>query len=430
MSKDLHCPEVSTSTSETTLTGAILDTNPVSSLLKLARDIDPGTQEIDPLSSKFLAHEISDTAQISLESLLSEQKHRRLAEEAGTKAQHLLVHLLSLLQILQKQLSSISDNDKEECIHPIRVDIEKLLNEIPAWLKDTSDEPREVDTSHPTVEHDNDLDKELDSKPKKPSSLPNESDEIRIKTFGGFEISFGDTTITDFKNAKGKQLLKYLLINRRRIVPKEELMELLWPNHDELSARNNLNVVVYSVRHTVRDYIGSLKFIVFNDGGYQINPRLRISADFEEFTALSAKGLHDLETDNIETAIPSLERAEKLYLGDFLSDDLYLDWTDAPREAYKDKYINILFSLDSSHKKLKNSNKRIEINKRILQIDGCNELAHQSLMEIYDQKCQRHLALKQYKQAQATLSRELGVEPCEQLESLYKQIGARSSCSN
>ncbi|MGV6817956.1 MAG: AfsR/SARP family transcriptional regulator [Thiotrichales bacterium] len=407
----------------------LLDEKTVSSLLKLVRDIDPGTQEIDPLSSKFLAHEISDTAEISLQSLLSEQKHRRLADEAGTKARHLLAHLLSLLQILQKQLSVVSSRDLDECMHPIQGDIEKLLNDIPPLLSiDNNTDNGKLADLPPSAEN-NHLNQSPPLSSKQANTFSPDSDEIRIKTFGGFTISVDGDTVSEFKNAKGRQLLKYLLVNRHRIVLKEELMELLWPNHDEFSARNNLNVVVYSVRHAMRDYIGNTKFVLFSNGGYQINPQLRISTDFDEFSALTDKAQRDSENGEVAIATPELERAEELYQGCFLPEDLYADWTLALREKYRENYINLLFSLDSAYQTFDEPNKRIEINKRILEIDECNEIAHLNLMKIYDQTCQRHLALKQFKLAKAVLSKELGVGPNKQLESLYNLIGAHPSCA-
>ena len=75
--------------------------------------------------------------------------------------------------------------------------------------------------------------------------------ELKVDTFGRFRLTIRGEDFTECANAKGKQLLKFLLTHRQRVSPKEELMELLWPGHDSVSARNNLNVLVYG-------FVGSL----------------------------------------------------------------------------------------------------------------------------------------------------------------------------
>lgn len=396
---------------------------PVSALLNLARDINPDTLELDLGASKVLTHEILGATENSLESLLTEQKHFRLAEESGAKARHQLEHLRNLLRILKSEISHLSSARKSntKLTEQLSISIEELLGELSAWVDSEAGTPVDLTETQGVIENSTLQGKSPSPRARTPDS-PAEPYEMAIKTFGGFGIRFGDDIAENFKNAKGKQLLKYLIVNRRRIVPKEELMELLWPNYSELSARNNLNVVVYSLRHSAREYIGEESLILFTDGGYQFNPKLDITTDFEEFDAQLDKGLRDLLEKNEERAIPNLLRAESLYNGPFLDEDLYVDWTENIRESYREKYIVSLESLDSAYASIGTHEKRVNLNKKILAQDNCNELAHQHLMEAYDRTGQRHLAIRQFQHAERTLKKELGVEPGEPLRAICTLI--------
>lgn len=394
---------------------------PVSALLDLVREFNPDTLENEPTGTKILAHEISSIAQTSLQSLLDEQKYFRLAEESGTAAKHQLDHLFNLLKILKCQLLDLTAEDSSDprWFQPPNLDIEQLLKELTCWIEEPLPFPAYPEKNAFTLNE-----PESRQKLKKGGSQSRKihSNEIHIKTFGKFEITFDLEPANEFKNAKGKQLLKYLIINRRRIIPKEELMELLWPSHDELSARNNLNVVVYSLRRAAKEYIGEEPLIRFSDGGYQFNPKLNITTDFEEFDALIDSGIKNLKNQYFSQAIEQLQRAESLYNGRFLDEDIYTEWTEAPRESYKEKFILGLESLDNAYCAAGEHEERIELNKRILEQDNCNELAHQHLIEAYDKLGHRHLALRQYQQVSRILQKELGVTPGDGLTALQARI--------
>ena len=61
---------------------------------------------------------------------------------------------------------------------------------------------------------------------------------LQIQMLGSFSISMGDERIDDSANRSHKVwlLLAYLIYNRRRIVPQEELVDLLWG--DESNSAN------------------------------------------------------------------------------------------------------------------------------------------------------------------------------------------------
>ena len=50
---------------------------------------------------------------------------------------------------------------------------------------------------------------------------------------------------------KARAVFQYLLIHQDRPIRRDVLMSLQWPDHSHTSARNNLNVALYSLRNTL-----------------------------------------------------------------------------------------------------------------------------------------------------------------------------------
>src|SRR5436190_24288720 len=73
----------------------------------------------------------------------------------------------------------------------------------------------------------------------------------RIELFGGLRAVREERVVTHFPTQKAASLLAYLALTAgRRQQPhsREELTELLWPEHDTEAARNSLRVALHALR--------------------------------------------------------------------------------------------------------------------------------------------------------------------------------------
>src|SRR5689334_11894740 len=71
----------------------------------------------------------------------------------------------------------------------------------------------------------------------------------RIKLFGGLRAQLGERVVTRFKTQKVASLFAYLAYNLRQAHSREILIELLWPESDALTLRNNLSVALSTLRN-------------------------------------------------------------------------------------------------------------------------------------------------------------------------------------
>ncbi len=83
--------------------------------------------------------------------------------------------------------------------------------------------------------------------------LPAPEPGVVISTFGRFEVSVDGTPVpaTAWQSRRARDLLRVLVARRGRAVPRLELCELLWPDHDPDTTSHRLSVLLSIVRGVV-----------------------------------------------------------------------------------------------------------------------------------------------------------------------------------
>jgi len=202
-------------------------------------------------------------------------------------------------------------------------------------------------------------------------------------------------------------------------------MEALWPSCEPSVANNNLRAAVHSLRQTLSLAGGTddnFAWMLFQDGNYQINPEAALWVDAEHFENHWSVG-RQLERDGkIVEAIREYETAEALYVGDYLEDDLYEEWTFMRREALKDTYLTMLGKLADYSMQAGDYEGCIAYCQRILLREACREDAYQRLMRCYNRLGRRDRAIVWYRLYERTVRKELDVEPLHAMVTLYHKL--------
>ncbi len=244
---------------------------------------------------------------------------------------------------------------------------------------------------------------------------------LTVHLLGAFQARVNGHPIENLPRGQVLMLFQFLLVHRERSTPREVLMETFWPNVTPESARNSLNVALYNLRKAVAG-IDEEQLVLFQSGGYQINPAFECWLDFEEFEQLYRAGKKARIDGNIETEASSYEACVSLYQGDFLEDEPYEDWPVLTRERLRLAYLEALDRSSQISYTRKQYSASIELCQRLLIADDCREDAHCRLMRCYVQQGQYHLAIRQYQTCVETLERELGVDPAPSTRELYERI--------
>ena len=187
---------------------------------------------------------------------------------------------------------------------------------------------------------------------------PVKTGRIEIRTLGAFEVLDDGQPMptSEWGSKRARTLLKRLVAADGWPVTRDELIDLLWP--DELSDRLNarLSVQLSAVRRVLRGAVVADRSAV------------RLDLDAVDVDVTSWKRLDD------DAAI--VDR----YLGDFLPDDRFDDWTAPVREALRARFV------EAAHRELERATTDDDIGRvdsvarRLLEGDRYDEQAHRALV--------------------------------------------------
>jgi len=259
---------------------------------------------------------------------------------------------------------------------------------------------------------------------------------LTITTFGELRFQVGDEIISGFNSRKAEALLVYLAVEKNSVHRRESLFTLMWPEMMEISARNNLRQVLFSLRRAMPEVASlenekeSVPLLLADRQTVQINPAAAVEVDIHQIDRLLDEiKVHDhLNLAGCQVCGESLEKVVALYQGNFLA-DFYLEdsaefeeWAEANREDYRSKILNTLEGLTEINIQQGNYDQARGYAEEQLKVDPLREIAYRQLMELYSKSGQRTEALRTYQRCTRILKLELGTNPSRETTGLYEII--------
>ena len=231
-----------------------------------------------------------------------------------------------------------------------------------------------------------------------------------IRTLGHFAVLRDGRPVaaSEWQSKKARELLKILVAQRGQSLPRDALMELLWPDDEPGRTSNRLSVALNVVR-SVLDPERRLEqdYFVATDGDAVRLVLPHVSVDLEEFLTTAAAAMSAFRGGRAEA--PSLlERAEKMYGGDFVEEDRYEDWAAPMRDEVRAAYSDVLRTLAFYEASLETPSTRFHL--RSLALDPYDEDTHLGLVSILVASGRHGEARRAYRQYVARM-REIDVEP-------------------
>lgn len=261
------------------------------------------------------------------------------------------------------------------------------------------------------------------SPPAERAALPPATVEARL--LGTFELRVDGLSVTTWSGQRGVSVLRYLLSRRRHACPRDELLAEFWPDVAPPAARNRLQVAVSGVRRALLE-VTNLYVIEYAEGGYRINPKLRVKTDVNRFEAALSTARDAEHAGDTQGALVAYQEAIGYYRGDFASDAPYEQWTLLPRESLRIAYIDALDRLSGIQLGLGQLDDCIATGHRMLDVDHCREDAHRLLMRCYAGQGRVYQAIRQYEFCRRVLNATLQTEPGLQTTQLYRAVRAGS----
>jgi DNA-binding SARP family transcriptional activator len=251
--------------------------------------------------------------------------------------------------------------------------------------------------------------------------------DVTALILGPLELSVAGRRVVRWNSLKARAVFQYLLIHRGRPVRRDVLMDLQWPNHTYTSARNNLNVALYSLRNTLEGPWQGLQPILYQDGCYALNSELKWWIDRDEFLTTINKAHLVRSSGRPMEAISHYQKAVKLYRGSLFEDDSTGDWYLAEQRHLNELYLQALESLGDIYLDLGEPVSAQKFAQLALARDPCCESVHRLLMRCYAAEHKQQLVSRQYGICVRALRDELGVSPGAETLRLFHDLTSVSS---
>jgi DNA-binding SARP family transcriptional activator len=264
------------------------------------------------------------------------------------------------------------------------------------------------------------------TRPATMGGMPAAGADVAALVLGPLEVSVAGGRVLRWSSLKARAVFQYLLIHQDRPVRRDLLMELEWPDHTRNSARNNLNVALYSLRNTIDRPRRGIQPILYRDGCYLLNPELTWWIDRSEFLSALDRAALACRREDQQQAIDAYQEAVRLYRGQLFEDDSAGEWFLPEQRRLTDRYLRALGHLAEIHCDRGEFNVAIQSGQLAINADPCCEPAHRVLMRCYARQNQQQLVSRQYRWCVDALRAELGVLPGAETVQLFRALTTAS----
>lgn len=260
---------------------------------------------------------------------------------------------------------------------------------------------------------------------------------IRVYLFGNFTVERLVTEFTSSDTARYEQvareewrsrgpaisLLKLLLCRSSRRLPRDVILDTLWPETDEDKANKSLDVAASILRTVLR--VGNEKSLLTTTHsgsvgiiGLPNQQRLWVDADaFDAYLTIAARA----ESEG-QDPLPYLEAAQQLVKGDFLEDDIYEDWAQTRRTAIDAARRRLVHRLANIYKQRGFIDRAEALLQTFLVENPTDEDALCQLVEILAQQGRRQEAVDLYRKTARTLQEEQGKKLSPRTRELVERV--------
>jgi len=254
---------------------------------------------------------------------------------------------------------------------------------------------------------------------------PTQPPPLRANLLGPVRLALGERSIPDhaWPRRAARTLLLLLLATPGHRLPRDRVLDLLWPETPPAAAVNALGVALHALRRVLEPDLRAGRASAYVEtAGDTVALRAEsaawVDADAFEATLVRAAMAPPAERPAL------LREALTLYGGDFLSDEPEADWSLAQRERLRRAWRGAVVDLAEHDLASSHPLAAVPALERLVAADPCDEATHRALMRSYAAAGRRFEALGQFERCAKTLRDELGTEPEVETTALAAEIRA------
>lgn len=252
-----------------------------------------------------------------------------------------------------------------------------------------------------------------------PCTVP-DGTRVEVRLLGCFKVRRADHDVasSSFGGRRSRQFLQILLTSRGRLVPKDALIEALWPDRDLADLRGNLAVLASRARHA----LGEANLILSRPGGYLYADDDRTWVDAEAFTREVERGRTSLGSGSVVGAMRAYRSALALWTDDPLVEDMYTEWAERFRLRFSLLYEEALAGLAKASLELGQAVIAQDAARQLTQRAPFSEEGHVLLMKALTAAGNSAGAIRAFHEWRDRLAAELGVDPSSEAQGVFQHI--------
>ena len=180
----------------------------------------------------------------------------------------------------------------------------------------------------------------------KMSEIRENDDRLYVTFFGSFSMTYNGKTITDKAKNNENQfnyLMQLMTHFRKEGVGKNVLLNALFSGRDLHNPNHAIHSVMYNAKKRLESYgLPKLNYFVAREGKYYWNEKVEVVEDVKVFDDLIA--MADKEEDE-DYKISLYEEAIYVYQGDFLENQIGLNWITKENWRYRKVFVETVNKL-------------------------------------------------------------------------------------
>ncbi len=250
---------------------------------------------------------------------------------------------------------------------------------------------------------------------------------LQILALGGLEVSVGDRTLgpSAWRSVRARRLFQLLLLNRFRWVPREVILEALWPETDPERGANNLWQTMHLLRRTLEPELKEARqsaYIRTREEACRLAAGDGYHFDVELFESAVAAGDREWQQDRPRAAEKAWRQALDLYRGDLFAENPYEEFTISDRERLRELFLRCLTHLLTRCERGKRWEECAALSRRALELDPYQEDLHRHRIQALLALGHRREGLDAYHAYEKMVVQEMGLMPNRAMRALADRI--------
>lgn len=248
---------------------------------------------------------------------------------------------------------------------------------------------------------------------------------LKVITLGNFNVIDNEGSLTDRYSSSLKvwELFKFLITYRDELILPEKIIDSIWPDSDYQDPNRTLRALIFRLRKILSEhsYNDGKDIIVHCQGCYKLVTSKLYYVDVIEFEEIFNKA-NNVAKENPAGAIELYYRVIEMYKNGYLRESYDYEWLIPSRNCYRRIFLRSIVELSELLKKEKQYQQIVVICEQVLRHELLEEEIHYQYIEALAQMGKINQAKNHYEYVVEIFQRELGIEPSQKFNKLYRLI--------